>query len=99
MCNQRHAGFVIGSDTKDKGREVWKVRVKDQNSPYNGQKLIVASVQCGLELARGLNVHFAIGTIDNTSGGKSLRAVDVCLEDPDDQTSNTNRSGGQHEQS
>lgn len=84
MNNQRHAGFVVGSDTSPERREVWKVRVKDSTSQYDGQKFVVASVRGGLELARGLNVHFAIGTMDDPSGSKVLRAVDVCLETPKD---------------
>lgn len=100
MDSRRHKGFVIGSDNAQKGQVVWKVRVKDPTSPHDGQKLVVASVQGGMELARGLNVYFAIGTIDDPSGTKVLRAVDVCLETPDDdQTSHVKnqvkRSGGQ----
>lgn len=97
MNSKRTKGFVVGFDTAPKGQSVWKVRVKDPTSPHDGQKLVVASVRGGLELARGLNVHFAIGTIDDPSGTKVLRAVDVCLETPDqDQTANhIKRSGGQ----
>ena len=84
MENQRHKGFIIGFDTASEGRTVWKVRVRDQGDQHDGHKLIVASVRGGLELARGLNVHFAIGTIDDFSGTKVLRAVDVCLEMPDE---------------
>lgn len=76
----RHHGFVAGSDPGPKGQTVWKVRVKDPSSDYNGRKLVVASVQGDLQLARGLNVHFAIGTIDDQSGTKVPRAVDVRLE-------------------
>jgi hypothetical protein len=94
--DRQHKGFIVGFDTSPEGRHVWKVRVKDPGDPHDGQKLVVASVRGGLELARGLNVHFAIGTIDDSSGTKVLRAVDVCLETPDeDQTANVNRSGGQ----
>lgn len=100
MDQKRHRGFVVGSDTSPKGQATWKVRVKDSESPHNGQKLVVASVRGGMELARGLNVHFAIGTIDDQSGTKVLRAVDVCLEASDDPTTNhvrnqVKRSGGQ----
>ncbi len=95
MNPKRTNGFVVGFDTPSKGRTVWKVRVKDPTSSHDGQKLIVASVRGGLELARGLNVHFAIGTIDDPAGAKVLRAVDVCLQNPvEDQTANV-RSGGQ----
>ena len=82
MFQERTKGFVVGSDTTPAGRKVWKVRVKDPESPYNEQKLVVASVRGGLELAQGLNVHFAIGTVDNASGNQALRAVDICLEPP-----------------
>ena len=96
MENQRHKGFVSASDIGSEGRIVWKVRVKDPESPHDGQKITVASVRNGLELARGLNVHFAIGTIDDPSGRKVLRAVDVILETSADQTTNhVKRSGGQ----
>jgi hypothetical protein len=97
MEQKRHRGFVVGSDTSPKGQSTWKVRVKDSESRHDGQKLVVASVRDGLELARGLNVHFAVGTIDDQSGTKILRAVDVCLENPEDgQTQNhVKRSGGQ----
>ena len=96
MSPKRTKGFVVGFDTSPEGRNVWKVRVKDPSDPHDGQKLVVASVRSGLELARGLNVHFAIGTIDDSSGTKVLRAVDICLETPDEgQTANVNRSGGQ----
>src|SRR3989344_618422 len=70
--SKRHRGFVIGSDTTSKQREIWKVRVKDPTSPHDGEKLVVASVRGGLELARGLNVHFVIGTMDDPSGAKVL---------------------------
>lgn len=87
---QRHRGFVVGYDQASEVRLVWKVRVKDRASPYNGHKLIVASVRGGLELARGLNVHFVIGTLDDPSGAKLLRAVDVCLETPENQVKQVN---------
>jgi hypothetical protein len=97
MDSRRHTGFVVGSDNALEGRTVWKVRVKDPTSPHDGQKLVVASVRGGMELARGLNVNFAIGTIDDQSGTKVLRAVDVCLENPDGSqpTNHVKRSGGQ----
>lgn len=81
--SQRHKGFVVGSDPGSDGI-VWKVRVKDQDSPYNGQKLVAASIRGGLALARGLNVNFAVGTVDTQSGEKAMRAVDVALEAPDE---------------
>jgi hypothetical protein len=82
MNDQRHQGFVLGYDRGSDNHMVWKVRVKDSASRYDGQKLIVASTNNGLELARGLNVNFMIGTIDNSRNGKDLRAVDVRLESP-----------------
>ncbi len=95
MESERHRGFVVGSDTSQSGRNVWKVRVKDSESSHDGQKLVVASVRGGLELARGLNVHFAIGTINDHSGTKVLRAVDVCLEAPETDQTHVKRSRGQ----
>lgn len=77
---QRHRGFVCGSNISSDQHMVWSVRVKDPESNHNGKRLVVASVHDGLELARGLNVHFAIGTIDGPKGEKIMRAVDVCLE-------------------
>ena len=80
---ERHKGFVVGSDQNPEGHPVWKVKVKDTKSPFNGKKIVVASVHGGLTLARGLNVEFAIGTVDDTQGQKVVRAVDVRLELPD----------------
>jgi len=74
---------VIGSDLTPNKQVVWKVRVKDPTSSHDGEKIVVASVRGELELARGLNVHFAVGTIDDQSGAKVPRAVDVCLETPE----------------
>lgn len=96
MTPRRHKGYVLGSDAAPEGRYVWKVRVKDPTSPHDGQKIVVASIRGGLELARGLNVNFAIGTMDDTAGVKVLRAVDICLETPDGDTeAHQHRSGGQ----
>lgn len=78
--NSRQHGFVTGSHQASEGRRVWTVRVKDPSSKYDGSKLVVASVREELELARGLNVHFAIGSVDDREGKKIPRAVDVCLE-------------------
>ncbi len=78
--HERHRGFVAGFHTTQDRRIIWSVRVKDLRSNYNGQKLVVASIQDGIALARGLNVHFAIGTVDDPSGRKVPRAVDVALE-------------------
>lgn len=85
--NNRHRGFVTGSHQASDGRTIWSVRVRDSVSQHNGQKFVVASIRGGMELARGLNVHFAIGTVDDQLGNKVPRAVDVCLETADDQMS------------
>lgn len=76
--DKRHKGFVIGSDRSANGL-VWKVRIKDPTSDYDGKKLIVASVHDEITLAKGLNVSFIIGTIDGREA-KEKRAVDVRLE-------------------
>jgi len=94
MSSERSKGFVIGFDGAAKAKIVWKVRVSDSNSPYNGQKLVVASIHGGLELAKGLNVDFVIGTVDDSLGKKALRAVDVRLEVPEENNSDVNRSKG-----
>lgn len=91
----RHRGYITGSDPNPQGQLVWRVRVKDPESLYDGQKLVVASVRGGLELARGLNVHFAIGTIDDQSGTKVPRAVDVTLEVIGSQTVNQSQGDQQ----
>lgn len=87
---ERHKGYVVGSDETPSGQLAWTVKVKDSESPYNGQKLNVASTHRELTLARGLNVNFAIGTVDDREGNKVLRAVDVRLELP-----SANQSQGQ----
>lgn len=76
---RRHKGFVIGDSKSAHGQTLWKVRVKDPSSPYHLVKLTVVSIHGGITLARGLNVDFAIGSIDDPSGKKVLRAVDVRL--------------------
>lgn len=74
----RVTGFIIANDgTSD--NPLWKVRVRDDTSAYNGKKLIVASVHDNIQLAQGLNVTFLIGTIDGEQG-QELRAVDVQLQ-------------------
>lgn len=87
--SERHKGYVVGRDNNPEGQSVWKVRVKDADSSYNNQKLIVASVHGQLELAQGLNVNFAIGTVDDKSGQQAPRAVDVRLEVPNGQPQST----------
>lgn len=78
---QRHKGFVVGCDPGPRGSTIWKVRVNDTSSSYNGKKFIVASIHDDIALAQALNVDFAIGTVDGKKG-KELRAVDVTLENP-----------------
>jgi hypothetical protein len=79
MSQKRHKGFVVAVDEVS-GRPVWKVRVKDPTSSYHGEKLVVASIHGSVQLARGLNVHFLIGTVDDEQGKNVLRAVDVRIE-------------------
>lgn len=76
---QRHRGFVAGSQVQD-GRVLWTVRVKDNTSPHNGKRFTVASVHEGQMLARGLNVDFVVGSVDDLSGHRVPRAVDVRVE-------------------
>lgn len=84
--SQRLKGFIVGCDpSHTSGKVICKVRVKDPSSSCDGQKFIIISVRDGLELAQGLNVNFVLGTIDGESGEPILRAVDVCLEEPDRQ--------------
>lgn len=77
MSKERHEGYVVGSKRVGESGIVWKVRVKDKDSPYDGQKLAVISTYKNFELAQGLNINFIIGTIDDPKGQKVLRAVDV----------------------
>jgi hypothetical protein len=74
MSDQRHNGFVVGINGKSA-----TVRVKDQDSPFDGQKFVVASTHDNITLAQGLNVNFLIGTVDGQSQEKIPRAVDVSL--------------------
>lgn len=81
MDVKRHRGYVVGHDSNPSGSIIWKVRVKDPADSRNGEKLVVASTRGNIELARGLNVEFIIGTIDGPNGQKISRAVDV-MPDP-----------------
>lgn len=76
---QRHAGYVASCRQKSGGISVWRVTVKDAGSPHNGQSFVVASVHDGIVLARGLNVDFVVGTVDDEKSQKVFRAVDVRL--------------------
>ena len=58
----------------------WRVRVCEPDSPYNQKVLSVASVKQGIQLGRGLNVTFVVGTVDQKSR-KVLKAVDLALEE------------------
>jgi len=78
---RRYNGFVIGCDSFS-DKTVWKVRVKDNSSPCNEQKLSVASIRDDIALASGLNVHFEIGTVGGIQGREKLMAVDLQLETP-----------------
>lgn len=75
---KRHHGFVVGSSSSGSAK-VWSVRVKDPSSSRNGKKLKVASTHDDIALARGLNVHFLIGSVDGPTGEETERAVDVAL--------------------
>jgi len=77
MTIRRYFGFVVGCDPGAHGQTVWKVRVKDPTSQFNGQKFAVASVRDGLTLAQGLNVTFVLGIMDGPTGGRVTRAIDV----------------------
>ncbi len=79
MIEKRHQGYVVGADPASRAT-LWKVRVKDTTSTYDGRKFIVASVHENIALARGLNVTFLIGTVDDENGTKVERAVDVRLQ-------------------
>ena len=77
---ERLRGYVGELRNGPRGRTAPRVCVKDPASPLNGRWFTVASTHGGLELAKGLNVTFVIGTIDDENGQKVPRAVDVRLE-------------------
>lgn len=76
---KRHKGYVSGRSRSGKS---WIVRVKDEDSEHHGARMPVASIRDDITLVRGLNVHFCVGTFDNSKGKQALRAVDVCLCNP-----------------
>ena len=78
--NKRHKGYVVAGDEGRDGKRVWKVRVKDSQSSFNGKKFIVASIHENIELSKGLNVDFLVGSVDGSEGEKIDRAVDVALQ-------------------
>lgn len=82
MPGQRIKGYVVGCDKSGTGKKVCKVRIKDASSHLDGKKLIIASVHNDVELGQGLNVNFLIGTVDGKENMPEHRAVDVRLESP-----------------
>lgn len=80
--HQRHRGYVIGSGKRRDETIFWTVKVKDESDPNHGKKFVVVSVHDQLELAKGLDVNFVIGTMDDQNGQKVLRAVDVIVDGP-----------------
>lgn len=58
----------------------WRVRIKDPDSSFNGKVISVASVINCTELARGLNVTFQVGTVDQ-GNRRVLKAVDLRLDE------------------
>lgn len=80
--SDRHRGYVSGSRIAPGGHTVWLVRVRGPTSPLHREPYIVASIRGDITLARGLNVDFALGTVDDPQGQPVPRAVDVALEAP-----------------
>jgi hypothetical protein len=74
----RYSGYVVGKVSRD-GKLVWKVRIMDEISSYNGQKFIVRSTHDGIALCSGLDVTFSIGTVGNINRRKMV-AIDVQAE-------------------
>jgi len=89
LSSQRVKGFVIGANQGEAGNTIWKIRVRDPGSSFDGKKLPVASVRGNIELAKGLNVSFLIGTVDDQEHHPAYRAVDVQLELPSAATTNS----------
>lgn len=79
--DQRHLGHVCyASPVQEGGNQTVKVRVTDEKSSHKGKVFIVASVHGEMTLRKGLNVSFAIGTMDQEPGKPSVHvAVDVKL--------------------
>jgi hypothetical protein len=73
----RIQGYVIAGDLSKQGKTVWKVRVNQPGSIFHKRKIIVASIHGDITLARGLNVSFILGSVNDSQGRPVLRAVDV----------------------
>ncbi len=73
---KRHAGFIVGSTRKGE-IDYWTVRVKDDSSEFNGRKFEVLSVHDSVQLGRGLNITFLVGSVDSREQERILKAVDV----------------------
>ncbi|MDQ1284499.1 MAG: hypothetical protein QG620_847 [Patescibacteria group bacterium] len=73
----RIKGYVLGAD-KVQGETVWKVRVQDETSKYDGKKFVVASVRDNISLAGGLEVTFLLGQF-REKGQAVQKAIDVRL--------------------
>ncbi|MCA9363647.1 hypothetical protein KC727_00270 [Candidatus Kaiserbacteria bacterium] len=57
---------------------VWKVRVNDETNELHWRKFEVASVHGGIQLAKGLEVEFLLGSF-RKDGHPVQKAVDVAL--------------------
>jgi hypothetical protein len=77
----RVKGFVVGSDQVGQEKAVvWKVRVKrNQGTEHDGKKFEVASVKGGIELAKGVDVTFVLGPVQER-GNPVLKALDVAID-------------------
>jgi hypothetical protein len=78
---ERLRGYVVGADWPNgrSGRKIWKVRVKDENSEYNGEKFPVAEGHERRFFAKGLDVTFLSGTFQERDGQAVRKAIDVRL--------------------
>lgn len=68
---------MIGYDVVAR-EKVWKVRVNDETSEFNGKKFEVASTHEDISLAQGLEVEFVLGTF-RRRGHPVQKAVDVTI--------------------
>ncbi len=73
---KRHEGYVTGHSRSGK---CWMVKVKDPASEYHGTRMPIASICGDITLAKGLNVNFCVGSVDDQQGQPANRAVDVRL--------------------
>lgn len=60
MAQDRVKGYVVGSDKKA-GKIEWKVKVKQEGHPWDGEKFIVVDTAENIQLESGMNVNFEIG--------------------------------------